>query len=180
MEGTKYNDIITGTSEDDNVNAQSGSDQVEGLAGNDHVAGGEGSDVISGGEGHDVIFGDVEHTPVIEESDNAGNNSNNDSWGTSQSVYQFTSNESEIPAEEVTHSARLSNYLVDDVGNITTKFTLNTVLTTVIVELTDQNGNVIKTVQAPVDENGNIDIDISFTADEVVGDQIINVTLKDP
>lgn len=172
MEGTKYNDKVTGTVHDDSIDVLSGSDEVEAKGGNDFIVGGEGSDKLAGNEGADTIFGDVQYgddTPSEPTADN--------SWGTAQSVYEYTA--SADKTETVTHSVRLGNYLVDNSGSINAKFTLIESYAAIYIELTDSNGNVVDKVPANISGTGEVSLDYTYSNQKFGDDQLITFNLVD-
>ncbi|MBL1420092.1 MAG: hypothetical protein COC24_006220 [Alphaproteobacteria bacterium] len=57
VDGSGFNDHITGDDADNTKNGYDGDDQIFGLAGNDDLSGWAGDDLISGGDGNDRIYG---------------------------------------------------------------------------------------------------------------------------
>lgn len=57
VNGTEFDDHITGDDGNNGINGYAGNDQIFGLAGNDELNGGSGNDQISGGDGNDRIYG---------------------------------------------------------------------------------------------------------------------------
>lgn len=57
IDGTIYNDTITGGDGNDTINGGNGDDTLSGGIGEDTMSGGDGADIISGGTGDDTIDG---------------------------------------------------------------------------------------------------------------------------
>lgn len=57
VNGTAFDDRLTGSDSDDVIDGYAGDDIIEGASGNDVLYGGDGADYISGGRGDDVLEG---------------------------------------------------------------------------------------------------------------------------
>jgi len=60
LEGSVYNDQLTGNAEDNYLVASHGNDTLDGGAGNDTLDGGWGNDTLYGGTGNDTLTGDAD------------------------------------------------------------------------------------------------------------------------
>ena len=61
LNGTLYNDDLTGTGGKDEIRAWSGDDTIRGGSGDDRLYGGDGHDVIHGEDGNDMLTGGTGH-----------------------------------------------------------------------------------------------------------------------
>ncbi|OQP88359.1 hypothetical protein BTR14_02690 [Rhizobium rhizosphaerae] len=59
LEGSNFDDALTGSAGANTLNGLDGNDKLFGLAGNDSLYGGNGNDTIDGGAGNDRIIGDL-------------------------------------------------------------------------------------------------------------------------
>jgi len=57
IEGSDYNDMVTGDHSANQINGYKGDDTLYGLGGDDNIDGGDGQDVIYGGDGADTLTG---------------------------------------------------------------------------------------------------------------------------
>ncbi len=64
LEGSNFNDALTGNEKDNSLTGGAGNDRLFGGAGNDTLVGGTGDDLLVGGQGADGLFGGAGHDTV--------------------------------------------------------------------------------------------------------------------
>jgi Ca2+-binding RTX toxin-like protein len=68
VNGSQFNDTITGSAIDNELNGEDGDDVISGLAGNDLINGGDDDDTLTGGAGNDDVNGNAGDDIVNEEA----------------------------------------------------------------------------------------------------------------
>lgn len=90
IEGSEYNDTLTGDSDINALYGYFGEDNLVGLDGDDYIEGGDGADTMDGGAGYDIlsyIYSDAAVTINLATGDASGGDATGDTFSSFEDVY---------------------------------------------------------------------------------------------
>ncbi len=121
VEGTRYDDTITGNNSRNDLSGHDGDDQLNGEGGDDNLNGGDGKDTIHGGSGRDDINGDDGNDVIYGEAgdDNINGGGGGDSMegGAGNDQFNGSGGHDTVDGGVGFDSVRFDNYDPTDAGH---------------------------------------------------------------
>ncbi len=153
VDGSPFNDTITGNASANLLNGNAGNDSILGLGGNDTLDGGAGNDTLLGGAGNDTVLGGADNDLIIW---NPGDGNQVVDGGTGIDTVQI--NGSNAAGDNFV----LQQHGLDPTRQVfsrtnLTPFTMD-IGTVEVYEVNSQGGDDTLTVQAPISGPGNGDV----------------------
>lgn len=153
VDGSPFNDTITGNASANLLNGNAGNDSILGLGGNDTLDGGAGNDTLIGGAGNDTVLGGADNDLIIW---NPGDGNQVVDGGTGTDTVQINGSNAAgdnfvlqqhglDPARQVFSRTNLTPFTMD-IGTVE------------VYEVNSQGGDDTFTVQAPISGPGNGDV----------------------